>query len=367
MAYRNLFHTEVTISHRAKLSGIYETNVWDKFHISWLVVRLRFYIHLVKTSERHSLVQFSWVGQGRCGIYIRQESFRNKPIQRDRDFGCQLNSARKRYQESIHIHSDAKKQAELRDAYFNEWRNYHKKCRKLERSYWSQQKQDFSNFRSRDPKEFWKKLNLKPKSKSYQFTKSDLFDYHEKLASSQVNKDQYAEFDYQQKVEIEELKQTTDQILNAQFTFDEIKTMLNKLKSRRAAGIDKIIGELLKNLDDDTVIILINIFNNIFDSGEFPEEWALGIIVILFKGGERDDLNNYRGITLLSIVGKRLVGVLNERLTKFDESIELLHENQACFRKGYRTTDHTFTLFSIINHSLNVRKKPLYICFVDFK
>ena len=38
-----------------------------------------------------------------------------------------VNSARKRYQESIRIHSDAKKQTELRDAYFNERRNYHKK------------------------------------------------------------------------------------------------------------------------------------------------------------------------------------------------------------------------------------------------
>ena len=191
-------------------------------------------------------------------------------------FKGQLNSARKRYQESIRIHSDAKKQAELRDAYFNERRNYHKKCRKLERSYWNQQKQDLSNFRSRDPKEFWKKLNLKPKSKSYQFTKSDLFDYYEKLASSKVDNDQYAEFDYQQNVEIEELEKATDQILNAQFTFDEIKTMINKLKSGKAAGIDKIIVELLKNLDDDTVIMLVNIFNKIFDSGEFPEEWALG-------------------------------------------------------------------------------------------
>ena len=48
-------------------------------------------------------------------------------------------------------------------------------------------------------KNFWKKLNLKPKSKSYQFTKSDLFDYYEQLANSQVDNDQYAEFDYQQK------------------------------------------------------------------------------------------------------------------------------------------------------------------------
>ena len=43
----------------------------------------------------------------------------------------QLNSARKRYQESIRIHSDAKKQAELKDAYFNERRNYHKSVENL--------------------------------------------------------------------------------------------------------------------------------------------------------------------------------------------------------------------------------------------
>ena len=60
--------------------------------------------------------------------------------------------------------------------------------------------------------------------------------------------------------------------------------MNDRLKSGKVAGIDKIITELLKNLDDDTVIILVNnIFDKIFDSGEFPEEWMLGIIVILFK------------------------------------------------------------------------------------
>ena len=34
----DLSHTEVIISHEAKLSGIYETEVWDKSHIPWLVV-----------------------------------------------------------------------------------------------------------------------------------------------------------------------------------------------------------------------------------------------------------------------------------------------------------------------------------------
>ena len=38
--------------------------------------------------------------------------------------------------------------------------------------------------------------------------------------------------------------------------------------------------------------------NKIFETGEFLEEWAVRIIVILLKGGEKNDLNNYCGITL---------------------------------------------------------------------
>ena len=135
-----------------------------------------------------------------------------------------------------------------------------------------------------------------------------------------------------------------------------MKSMLDKLKTNKSAGIDTIISELLKNLDETTLMIIVRILSKIFDSGEFPGEWAVGIIVILFKGGEKIDLNNYRGITLLSVIGKLLVGMLNERLTKFVEKFKIVNENQGGFRKGYRTTNHIFTLFSVINHTTNVKK-----------
>ena len=61
------------------------------------------------------------------------------------------------------------------------------------------------------------------------------------------------------------------------------------------------------------------------------------------------------------------MGILNERLPKSFEKHKIVHENQAGFHKGYRTTDHIFTLYSVINHTVNVKKKPLYVCFVDFK
>ena len=43
MRYEDLSHAEVIISHEAKLSEIYETEVWDKSHIPWLVVGQVFY------------------------------------------------------------------------------------------------------------------------------------------------------------------------------------------------------------------------------------------------------------------------------------------------------------------------------------
>ena len=131
------------------------------------------------------------------------------------------------------------------------------------------------------------------------------------------------------------------------------------MKGKKAAGIDTIVSELLKNLDEPTLNIIVNILNKMFDLGEFPEEQAVGIIVILFKGGEKNDLNNYYGITLSSVIGKLLVGILSKRLTKFVEKHKMVHENQAEFHKGYRTTDHIFMLYSVINHTVNVKKKPL--------
>ena len=44
----------------------------------------------------------------------------------------------------------------------------------------------------------------------------------------------------------------------------------------------------------------------------------------------------------------------------------ILKESQSGFHKGYRTTDHLFTLYALINHLINVEKKELFLCFVDF-
>ena len=87
---------------------------------------------------------------------------------------------------------------------------------------------------------------------------------------------------------------------------------------------------------------------------------------IVPKKGPANDPNNYRGITILSCFGKLFTSILNERLTDFIESNNVLGQEQAGFREGYSTTDHIFTLYSVINIFL-CKKRRLFCAFIDYK
>ena len=88
-------------------------------------------------------------------------------------------------------------------------------------------------------------------------------------------------------------------------------------------------------------------------------------VIILFKGGESNSLNNYEGITLLSILGELFAGIVNERFNKFAEKSNQFTKLKLVFGRDIERRSH-FTLASIINHTLNVKNKT-YVCFVDFK
>ena len=63
-----------------------------------------------------------------------------------------------------------------------------------------------------------------------------------------------------------------------------------------------------------------------------PRQWREGLIINLFKKGDREDPGNYRGITLLSVVGKVFCKILNNRLVGCLDKEGFLHEGQAGFR-----------------------------------
>ena len=130
--------------------------------------------------------------------------------------------------------------------------------------------------------------------------------------------------------------------MNRDISEQEIRQTIISVKTNKSAGYDSIQNEMLKSGIDIIVPFLKHVFQYIFDNGIFPSDWSKSIIVPIHKKGDVDDCNNYRPISLTSLVSKIYSHILNQRLTKLATSLDIIPEEQAAFRKKYSIVDHNY-------------------------
>ena len=152
--------------------------------------------------------------------------------------------------------------------------------------------------------------------------------------------------------------------LDNPFTVDEVVSSVKLLKRNKAYGGDNLLNEYFIETVDILAPHICNMFNKIIDSGFFPDIWSNGIIVPIHKKGSVSDVNNYRGITLVSCLSKLFTSVLNKRIEKICNEHNLISDAQFGFRKGRSTVDAIFILMSLVQNYL-ANNKRLYVIFVD--
>ena len=112
--------------------------------------------------------------------------------------------------------------------------------------------------------------------------------------------------------------------------------------------------------------ILLLLFNSILKSSEIIPEWVIGMIVPIHKKGSKTDPMNYRGITLMSCLGKLFISVLNNRLMQFATKKKILSDSQLGFLAGNRTSDAHIIANNIIKKYCHKNNRKIFGCFVDF-
>lgn len=252
------------------------------------------------------------------------------------------------------------------------------KCRKQYKKLIREKKREFMektlhkiySFEQNNPKEYWKFVNglRKEKQEKSSIDLENWVYYFKQLYadSSKVQYDKEFERMVEKKLNECKLEVNYNELLDKDITIAEIERAIKKCKNNKATGIDSISNEMIKASAYLFSSLFVRLFNLILRRGEYPNEWCKGILTPIFKGGNLDLTDNYRGISILSCIGKLFNSILNKRIVDFLQSKGIIHISQIGFKENCRTSDHVFVLKTIIDY-YKKKRKFVFGCFVDFR
>ena len=154
-------------------------------------------------------------------------------------------------------------------------------------------------------------------------------------------------------------------ILNTNFSPEEIQEAVRKLKFNKSVGTDCIPAEFIKACYGSFIQNICDVLNYCIELRQFPDTWAEGLRTSVYKAGDELNPDNYRGITVLPIFKKIFEIVVQQRLEFINEAFDRTDKYNGGFLKGSRTSDNIYILQSLLERQINIGQSFI-VCFVDF-
>ena len=122
-------------------------------------------------------------------------------------------------------------------------------------------------------------------------------------------------------------------------------------------------ARLLKETTDTSAVPLSMLFNLSFKQGRLPKLWKSANITPIHKDGDREPVENYRGISLLTISGNCQERIVYNAI--YDQAIRFIHDSHHGFLTGRSCT----TQLLLVHHDwFKVLDKTgqVDVVFIDF-
>ena len=95
---------------------------------------------------------------------------------------------------------------------------------------------------------------------------------------------------------------------------EELAQALSKLKKRKAGGKSGILPELILCGGPELWSRILKLMQQVWKEGRVVGEWQDAVVVSVPKKGDLRHCDNWRGISLLDVVGKIMARIIKERL-----------------------------------------------------
>ncbi|CAI5947286.1 unnamed protein product [Closterium sp. NIES-65] len=154
------------------------------------------------------------------------------------------------------------------------------------------------------------------------------------------------------------------EMLQEEWTEKEVRTTLHEMASNKTPGKDGLPKEVFELHWDKLGKHVMELVREFSQSSSLPTSVKDAVTILLHKKGAKEQLDNYRPITLLNISYKLLARVLASRIKKVLHRV--ISREQFGFIPGRRISDAVGLVADVIDAARN-GNEDWYMLLVDFK
>jgi hypothetical protein len=136
----------------------------------------------------------------------------------------------------------------------------------------------------------------------------------------------------------------------------DLINIVNNMEPKKSSDINGMTMKMVKAVIFEIAMPLVHIFNLSLNNGIFPDELKCSRTVPIFKAGNPLLCDNYRPISLLSVIAKIIEKYVANKLTSHLADNHLLYEHQYGFQKGKSTVHNLLVLTNFIAKEINNKK-----------
>ena len=144
-----------------------------------------------------------------------------------------------------------------------------------------------------------------------------------------------------------------------------VNDLLHHIDIHKSMGLDGIHPRVLKELAGVLAKPLSIIYQQSWLTGEIPTDWKLANVTPIYKKGWKDDLGNYRPVSLMLVPGKLMEQLILSTIIQHMQDNQMIRPSQHGFMKGRSCLTNLISFYDRATCLLD-EGKAVDVVYIDF-